>query len=189
MIAPSAGWSNARLVEYCLRGDDRAWRILVDRYKNLVYSIALKFGAPHQDASDISQAVWLDLFHELSRLREAEALQAWLVRVTTRKCYQWKREAQEETGALENGNGVEPAHGASLPPEILAAVEQEQLIRDAVGMLTPRCREMIEMLFFEQPPIRYEEIAKRLRLAPGSIGFIRGRCLRRLKQTLEERGF
>lgn len=189
MIAPSSGWSNARLVEYCLRGDDRAWRILVERYQNLVYSIALKFGAPHQDASDIFQAVWLELFHELPRLREAEALQAWLVRVTTRKCYQWRRELQEETGVLEDGAPVERAHDAGLPPDILVAVEQEQLVRDSIGLLPPRCREMIAMLFFEQPPLRYEEVAKRLHLAPGSIGFIRGRCLKRLKQVLAERGF
>ena len=75
MSAPSTGWSNARLVEACLKGDDRSWLILVDRYKNLVYSIALKFGAPHQDAADIFQAVWLELFNELPRLREPEALQ------------------------------------------------------------------------------------------------------------------
>jgi DNA-directed RNA polymerase specialized sigma24 family protein len=55
--------------------------------------------------------------------------------------------------------------------------------------LSPRCREMIRMLFFEQPPLRYTEAARRLNLAPGSIGFIRGRCLKRLKKFLEEKGF
>ncbi len=80
-------------------------------------------------------------------------------------------------------------HDAGLPPDILVAVEQEQLVRDSIGLLPPRCREMIAMLFFEQPPLRYEEVAKRLHLAPGSIGFIRGRCLKRLKQVLAERGF
>jgi DNA-directed RNA polymerase specialized sigma24 family protein len=48
---------------------------------------------------------------------------------------------------------------------------------------------MIRMLFFEQPPLRYAEVAQRLHLAPGSIGFIRGRCLKRLKQVLEKKGF
>ena len=48
---------------------------------------------------------------------------------------------------------------------------------------------MIELLFFEQPPVSYAETAKRLRLAPGSIGFIRGRCLKRLKDILEKKGF
>jgi hypothetical protein len=35
----------------------------------------------------------------------------------------------------------------------------------------------------------YTEVGRRLQLATGSIGFIRGRCLKRLKQILEEKGF
>jgi DNA-directed RNA polymerase specialized sigma24 family protein len=42
------------------------------------------------------------------------------------------------------------------------------------------------MLFFEQPPLPYEEVAKRLGLATGSIGFIRSRCLHRLQKLLQE---
>jgi len=37
--------------------------------------------------------------------------------------------------------------------------------------------------------LRYQEVAKRLGLATGSIGFIRGRCLRRLQRALEKAGF
>ncbi|MGD0500587.1 MAG: sigma-70 family RNA polymerase sigma factor [Bryobacteraceae bacterium] len=189
MNSPGADWSNARLVERCLQGDDRAWRVLVDRYKNLVYSMALKFGAPHQDAADIFQAVWFDLFHELHRLRDADALQAWLVRVATHKCFQWKRERQAEGGEWEEGPVEMQAEDGGLPRDLLAELEREQLVRDAVALLPPRCREMIDLLFFEHPPLRYQDVAQRLGLAEGSIGFIRGRCLKRLKQILEERGF
>jgi DNA-directed RNA polymerase specialized sigma24 family protein len=48
---------------------------------------------------------------------------------------------------------------------------------------------MIELLFFASPPLPYAEVAKRLHLATGSIGFIRGRCLDRLKKILEGKGF
>jgi DNA-directed RNA polymerase specialized sigma24 family protein len=68
-------------------------------------------------------------------------------------------------------------------------VEREQMVREAIAELPPRCKKMIELLFFEHPPLRYCEVAKRLGLAAGSIGFIRGRCLQRLKRALEERGF
>jgi hypothetical protein len=45
------------------------------------------------------------------------------------------------------------------------------------------------MLFFEQPPRPYNEVAQALGLATGSIGFIRGRCLGRLQKILAELGF
>src|SRR5579863_6235061 len=89
---PESGWSNTRLVEECVRGNERAWHAIVNRYKNLVYSIALSYGADQDDAADIFQSVWLDLFNELPRLREAEALQGWLKRVAIHKSYHWKRQ-------------------------------------------------------------------------------------------------
>jgi DNA-directed RNA polymerase specialized sigma24 family protein len=45
------------------------------------------------------------------------------------------------------------------------------------------------MLFFEHPPRPYEEVASSLGLAVGSIGFIRGRCLKKLRDLLTEKGF
>jgi RNA polymerase sigma factor (sigma-70 family) len=186
---PSPGWSNTRIVAECLAGDERAWSALLDRYKNLIYSIPLRYGMPLQDAADIFQAVCLDLFNELPRLRDPEALQGWIIRVTTHKCYHWKRrQINQQSGLDENGmENLSAVH--AIPPDVLAEIEREQMVREAIGHLPPRCREMIELLFFEQPPIPYNEVARRLKLATGSIGFIRGRCLKRLKKLLEEKGF
>jgi RNA polymerase sigma factor (sigma-70 family) len=185
---PGPEWSNTRIVAECLAGDERAWSALLDRYKNLIYSIPLRYGTPHQDAADIFQAVCLDLFNELPRLRDAEALQGWLTRVTTNKCYHWKRrqfEQERDTEEeVENLSAVQV-----IPPDVLAELEREQMVREAMEHLPPRCREMIELLFFEHPPVPYNEVARRLNLATGSIGFIRGRCLKRLKKLLQEKGF
>ena len=46
MSQPSTEWSNTRIVAECLAGDDRAWSALLDRYKNLIYSIPLRYGVP-----------------------------------------------------------------------------------------------------------------------------------------------
>jgi RNA polymerase sigma factor (sigma-70 family) len=189
LLATKEDWTNTRLVEECLRGNEHAWRVLVDRYKNLVYSIPLRYGAPHQDAADIFQAVCLELFNELPRLREAEALQGWLIRVTTHKCYHWRRQQKNVTAEWNDVEIDSLPVDAALPADVLAELEREQIVRDAVGTLPPRCRHMIELLFFETPPIPYAEVAKRLSLATGSIGFIRGRCLKRLKLALEQKGF
>ena len=188
MSQPSPEWSNTRIVAQCLGGDERAWSALLDRYKNLIYSIPLRYGAPHQDAADIFQAVCLDLFNELPRLRDAEALQGWLIRVTTHKCYAWKRRQINRENDLDEDASENLSALHAISPDVLATIEREQMVREAIGHLPPRCREMIELLFFEQPPMPYNDVARRLNLAIGSIGFIRGRCLKRLKKLLEERG-
>lgn len=189
MMFPVANeWTNKRLVQECLGGNEQAWNVLVDRYKSLIYSIPIRYGAAQQDAADIFQAVCLDLFNELPKLREPEALQGWLIRVTTNKCYHWKRQ-QNSRGEDYDDDALEILAGAEIPIDVLAALEREQIVREAIDQIPPRCREMIELLFFEHPPLPYSEVAKRLRLATGSIGFIRGRCLKRLKRILEEKGF
>ena len=189
MSQPSPEWSNTRIVAQCLAGDERAWSALLDRYKNLIYAIPLRYGAPHQDAADIFQAVCLDLYNELPRLRDAEALQGWLIRVTTHKCYHWKRSQVNRESGLDEDAEEKLSALQEVSPDVLAAIEREQLVREAIGRLPPRCREMIKLLFFEQPPMPYHDVARRLNLATGSIGFIRGRCLKRLKKLLEEGGF
>jgi RNA polymerase sigma factor (sigma-70 family) len=186
---PSEEWSNTRIVSECLSGDERAWSALLDRYKNLIYSIPLRYGAPHQDAADIFQAVCLDLFNALPRLRDAEALQGWLIRVTMHKCYHWRRSQAEGESDLDGEHVENITCTQAIPADMLAELEREQMVREALVHLPPRCREMIELLFFEQPPVPYNEVARRLNLATGSIGFIRGRCLKRLKKLLLEKGF
>ncbi|HXK05239.1 MAG TPA: sigma-70 family RNA polymerase sigma factor [Verrucomicrobiae bacterium] len=186
---PSADWSNTRLVAGCLEGDERAWYILLERYKNLIYSIPLRYGAAPQDAADLFQAVCLDLYNELHRLRDPEALQGWLIRVTANKCYHWKRRlAARATDAIDE-TVDRISSSEQIPPDLMLMLEREQMVREAIAQLPPRCQEMIRLLFFEHPPLPYDEVARRLRLAKGSIGFIRGRCLKRIKKILEEEGF
>ena len=180
---------NARLIKECLEHNEQAWHALVDRYGRLVASIPRRMSIPPEDAADIFQSVFLDLFNELPRLREPKALLAWLISATTHKCYRWRR-GREMLSGPSDADWLETIdEKAPIAPDQMAKLETEQTVREAIASLPPRCREMIELLFFEHPPMRYREVAKRLRLAPGSIGFIRGRCLKRLKETLEGKGF
>jgi RNA polymerase sigma factor (sigma-70 family) len=105
------------------------------------------------------------------------------------KCYHWKRSQTEGESDLDGEHVETITCTQAIPADMLEELEREQMVREALGHLPPRCREMIELLFFEQPPVPYNEVARRLNLATGSIGFIRGRCLKRLKKFLLEKGF
>jgi len=184
-----ASWSDERLVAECLKGNEQAWSGLIEKYKNLIYSIPVKMGM-YDDAADIFQAVCLDLLSDLPNLREPRALPKWLMQACYRKCLQYGRKSEKYSAASEPAEELAVAVEPSLLPEnMLCELEKEQMVRDAVAELTPRCERMIRMLFFETPPRPYEEVARELDLATGSIGFIRGRCLAKLKKQLEKLGF
>lgn len=191
-VSPAPGnqipGGDAHLVKECLEGNQKAWNTLIDRYKRLIYSIPYKYRATPEDCADIFQAVCMELYTELGKLRKVDSLKSWLITVTVHKCCHWKRQqrGRVELDAMEQEQ-VESS--AVIAPELLIEVEQEQLVRDALRKLKPRCAELIRMLFYEQPPIPYDQVAQRLGLATGSIGFIRGRCLKQMEKTLVESGF
>ncbi|SRR5579859_32645 len=177
------------LVQGCLRGDSRAWEQLIDKYKRLIYSIPIKYGASSEDAADVFQAVCIEVLNSLPQLKSAQSLRSWLITLTIRQSYRWKKKQPNhvELDALE----PEIAEGiASVShPDKLDQLEQEQIVREVVAQLPPRHRELVRLLFFEQPALPYTEVAQRLGLATGSIGFIRGRCLEKLRKALLEYGF
>jgi RNA polymerase sigma factor (sigma-70 family) len=187
VTAPKGGGDRALIVA-CLEGDDNAWEALVDKYKSLVFSVPLRYGACRNDAADIFQAVCVELFNELPRLRNTDSIRAWLMTVAAHQSYHWKQKQRKKRAREVEGVETDDLP-AVLPPEIATELEREQLVREAIGRLPARCQEMMRLLFWESPPIPYAEVARRLGLATGSIGFIRARCLERLQKALEELGF
>jgi RNA polymerase sigma factor (sigma-70 family) len=183
-------WDDGRLIQACRAGDQEAWSVLIHRYRRLIYSIPARYGAQPADASDIFQAVCLELYAELPRLRKVESLRSWLISVAAHQAFHWKQRALKR--ATREASDIEPDTSRAdepVPPAILEAAEREQILRDAIRSLPPRCREMIRLLFYEDPPLPYAEVARRLGLATGSIGFIRGRCLKKLERLLGNAGF
>ncbi|MFN7934063.1 MAG: sigma-70 family RNA polymerase sigma factor [Bryobacteraceae bacterium] len=174
--------SDPEVVSRCVEGDQEAWRCIVHRYRNLVYSIPARYHLQPADAADIFQDVWLALYRELPQLREAGALRYWLATATVRRCLRVKSRVQREEELQDTMTGT------SVEQDVLDVL-RDQAVRDAIAALPARCQTIIKLLFFEHPPLSYREIANRLHLAEGSIGFIRGRCLKKLLDLLKEKGF
>ena len=190
--APAAreqAWSDERLVRECRKGNQAAWSALIEKYKNLIFSIPIKFGLPREDAADIFQAVCVDLLSSLPKLREPKAIAKWLMQTSFHKCLRWKKDCLNLVDDPEVFDNERNASAKDLPEEMLHQVQREQSVREALAALPPRCGRMVSMLFFDDPPRPYEQVAKELGLASGSIGFIRGRCLQKLRRILEEKGF
>jgi RNA polymerase sigma factor (sigma-70 family) len=179
-------WTNRELVDDCLKGNESAWAALLARYKNLIFSIPIRDGLPHEDAADIFQSVCVDLLVEMPKLREPEALAAWLITVTRHKCQRFRGSA--EAGSAEETMEFTPSSNPT-PDKVLRQLQEEQTLREALLTMSPRCRRLLQALFYEDPPRPYQELAHTLALSVGSIGFIRGRCLKKLRTELEKTGF
>ena len=186
-------WTDKRLVSECVRGNEDAWAMLLEKYKRLIYSIPLKYGFSRDEATDVFQDVCLELLTELPRLREPRALPKWLIQVTAHRCQRLRSAAARRASAPStSGEGAEMSRVVDTQPiseQVILEVEREQALREAIASLAPRCRRLVEMLFFETPARSYQDVARSLQLETGSIGFIRGRCLKKLRANLKASGF
>ena len=99
--------------------------------------------------------------------------------------HQLRRNIEKAALAGETFEEAVPAEAE----EILRQAEGDEHLREVLASLPRRCRELIHMLFFEEPARPYQQVAGSLGLATGSIGFIRQRCLRRLRKKLDETGY
>jgi RNA polymerase sigma factor (sigma-70 family) len=181
-------WNDTRLVKECLRGNEEAWSLLIDKYKALIYSIPVKYGLPPHEAADVFQATCTELLVRLPEIRQPRALPKWLMQVAHHECYRWKRQQQR----LVSRDGEPDLPEPETPPiaeSVMQQMQEEQMLREAMSVLSAQCRRLVELLFFETPSRPYAEVAKELGLAVGSIGFTRQKCMERLHRQLDKSGF
>lgn len=170
------------LFERCKQGDNRAWRELVERYENLVYSTALLSGLSEEDAGEVHQQVWVELHRSMLRIKDPKALPSWLITTTRRIAYRhavlsrrWVSELREEM--------LDPSPGADATVLLL---EQRWRLEEALSRLDERCRELLQRHFFDEENASYRDLAAKFGLKEDSIGSLKSRCLSRMRQLLEE---
>jgi RNA polymerase sigma factor (sigma-70 family) len=185
---PAMTWDDTRLVRQCLSGSEEAWSLLIEKYKALIYSIPVRYGLPPHEAADVFQATCVELLARLPELREPRALPKWLIQVAHHQCCRWKRESQRVISRDSQRDLPEPETPA-IAEALVQQTHEEQMLREAMATLSPKCRRLIELLFFETPSRPYSEVAGELGLAVGSIGFTRQKCIERLGRTLKDLGF
>lgn len=170
------------LVDLCRQGDEHAWRVLVERYENLVYSTALGTGLDRETASEVHQRVWVELHRSLHRLRDPQGLPKWLIVTARRLSYEQSVRSSRQVVDLSD-ELVDPGPSSDT---LVERLQESQFVHQALRRMRGRCHHLLHMLFFEDPRPAYRDVADRLGVAVGTLGSMRSRCLARLRELMEE---
>jgi len=185
--------TDEQLLLACRRGEEAAWEALVRRYQRLIYAIPRRAGLDEDAASEVFQEVFTTLLENVEGIEQPSRLHAWLVTTARRKT--WRIISRgKATRSFGGGDDAEDkmysvADEHVLPDEALEQLEQQHLVRAALGELEERCRKLLTMLFYSSEQPSYTEIAAALSTSEGSIGPTRARCLRKLLDVLKKHGF
>ena len=90
-----------QLIEGCRRGDREAFRGLFEKYKDMVYSVALRYSGDAAVAQDIAQDTFLKLFSTVGSFRGDSNFDAWLYRMVVNSCFDQKRRTRRLTPLLD----------------------------------------------------------------------------------------
>lgn len=183
--------SDGDLWQRCRGGEATAWSVLVRRFQRLVYTVPRRAGLGEAQAADVFQTTFTRLVEHADRITDPTRLQAWLVTTAKRESLRLVEASRRFVSPAPGGDDeADPDPMAELPDpgqrpdELIDDLQQHHRLRLAVDRLDARSRQFVELLFLQDEPLPYSEIAARLGIAEGSIGPTRARCLAKLRTLL-----
>jgi RNA polymerase sigma-70 factor (family 1) len=149
-------------------GDERAFKVLYDHYRGLVYPKALYLLKSELLAEEVLQEVMLKLWKTANKLSKDSNLAAYLTTLTRNQSFtQLKRKALEAKTDTELGRGWTERDNAT-EEEILLA-DTKQVLSDGIALLPPQQKLVYELCHVEG--MKYEEAAQKMNL---SVETVRG---------------
>ena len=173
--------SDAELVARCRRGEENAWRELVERFSRYVYAIATRaYGLRERDAEDVFQEVFSRTYEHLDSLRKDEAIRPWIAQLTRRLSVDRLR-----TGSREEPRDF-PELDAPDPDDAIAEIDEALTVHEALSQLPEQCREILDRFFARDQS--YRALSEVLGLPQGTIASRISRCLDKMGEELRKIG-
>jgi RNA polymerase sigma factor (sigma-70 family) len=179
---PDLRESAATLVAAAARGDQAAWKALVERHSGLLWAVARSHRLNGSDASDVVQTTWLRLVEHLPEIRNPDGVGAWLATTARRESLRLLR----RNARCEPSDEIEATDACELDSRLLRD-ERDAAVADAFARLPERDQALLRLLTLDPPP-SYDAISAALSMPVGSIGPTRMRALERLRRELRSIG-
>lgn len=178
-----AGRAAAALEAY-RDGDSAAMSELVDEITPMLWHIARHQGLDAAAAEDVVQTTWLRLVEGASRIEDPRAVLKWLITTTRREAWRVARGSRRMLPTEELPEDAALSNPADDPGELLAKGQMRDVVWRHFQRLSERCRELLAAVALSEPP-DYATVSVALGMPVGSIGPTRGRCLAKLRASLE----
>jgi RNA polymerase sigma-70 factor, ECF subfamily len=185
--------TDGMLVKQTLAGDQYAFEMLVRRYNVPLFNFICHCLGDYDQACDVLQQVFLQLYISMPTLRTGEPLKAWLFQVARNRCLdELRRKRAIHFSELESGNDEDDLSPLAimpdtrpLPEEIAERRDLQQSLQRAIQGLPPKFRSVVLLRYAGQ--LSFSEIGKTLNMpeATAKTYFQRARPLLRAALTAQ----
>jgi RNA polymerase sigma-70 factor (ECF subfamily) len=167
------------LVKRVRSGDQRAFKLLVERYQRKIYSVALGMVKDKEEALDVSQEAFIKVYKYLDHFKGDASFYTWLYRITVNICIDVLRKKGhgrhdqvefDETVAMETSEANIGALGSRLgtnPQKSALRRELATKIQEALEQVPEKHRAIL--LLREIEGMSYEDLARTLEIPKGTV--------------------
>jgi RNA polymerase sigma factor (sigma-70 family) len=161
------------LVEQAREGNEKAFSILMNRYRDSIYFLILKMVNNPSDAEDLTIEAFGKAFRSLDSYTPKFAFSTWLFRIATNNCVDFIRKKQLSPSAFDHLQDILDNATVNIqsdlpdPEESLINRQKIAALKDIVSQLKPRYRSLIELRYYKE--YSYEEISSELNLPIGTV--------------------
>jgi RNA polymerase sigma factor (sigma-70 family) len=160
--------SDGILAQRSIAGDQRAFEILVQRYSTPLFNFICRFLSDYDQACDILQQVFVQLYISLPNLRTSDPLKAWLFQVARNRCLdELRRKHAIHFSELEPANDDDELSPLAtmpdtdpLPEELAERRDLQRCLQKAIQTLPPKFRSVVLLRYAGQ--LSFSEIGQAL---------------------------
>jgi RNA polymerase sigma factor (sigma-70 family) len=174
------------LVAALKEGNQSAWTMLIDEYKEKVFKTALSYIPFSDEAEDLAQEVFIEVYKSISNFREDASLSTWIYRITINKAINYLKKNRKYHSAkpIEDYEIFE-ASKSSDQNEAAGLIQQKEhrkIIQMAIQQLPSRQAKVFIMHKIEGRP--YKEISELLDISISSVESLMHRARNSLQKKL-----
>jgi RNA polymerase sigma-70 factor (ECF subfamily) len=184
-----------RFIERLKARDERAFIELVEAYEGRVFRLILRMLGRRDEAEDMAQEVFVQVFKAIAQFRGDSKLSTWVYRIAVNLCknrmkYLARRhaDAQDELEPIADRSQLADAKGVTFaavarPDQMVEGYQVEQIVHHCISLLDPDFREVLVLRDVED--LSYEEIGEITGLAEGTVKSRIHRARTMLKASVE----
>ena len=180
-----ADLGESALVQACLSGRGDAFDLIVERHRRAVYQLCYRFVGNHEDASDLSQDVFLRAYRGLRNFRGQSSLATWLYRIGVNVCLNRVNAKALAQEPLDERQHVDTR--SESPSERMVQDERAVRVRAAIGVLPRKQRATLILRMYHE--MSHREIADVLGSSVGAVKANFFHALGNLKRLLGDEPF
>ena len=146
-------------INLVIKGDTNAFAVLVDQYKHMVFTLALKMVKSREEAEEVAQDSFLKAYRALAKYNADAKFSTWLYKIAYNTCLDRIRKNNREQYTVAIDEYTEQ-QVRSLD-NILGRIEENerrQMIQDCLNLLPGEDGFLLTLYYFEGQPVK--EIAK-----------------------------